>query len=180
MDTTSHLYMGDEKIGKLLQSFKKFTKHHDVFDAQWIDDASDEMFRQVGNKVRRLTTGRECTCVRCGVTANVIITYRHHNESPGVRHTDLFSMVPAHGLRMFTADHTLPKAWGGNSRVSNLRPMCLSCNQNKGDHLSSVEIHTMLAQLDDHLHWNSKKIGRFVQRLYQHFPEIAIIGMITL
>jgi hypothetical protein len=76
-------------------------------------------------------TGIKCHC--CGVSATHFAIER--NPRPGINnspfHLNLWGDVD-NGEVLFTHDHIIAKANGGEDNLSNTQTMCLPCNMEKG------------------------------------------------
>ena len=72
-------------------------------------------------------------CVRCGREGSHFYVERHPNETQGGKHLNLYAVDPDGTEVLMTVDHIVPKSLGGSNDLSNLQPMCMPCNQEKGN-----------------------------------------------
>lgn len=77
--------------------------------------------------------GVVCSC--CGLKASYFAFERNpitkKNPKPGSYHLNLWGVDEEGEERMFTHDHTLARALGGNDDATNTTTMCLECNGEK-------------------------------------------------
>lgn len=88
---------------------------------------------------RRLKVFNEKGVKCCNCHNEGIRIIRHCNHL-SCTHTDLYTK----DLVLMTVDHIVPKSFGGNSSIENLRPMCETCNSKRGNHISKNDLHTIL------------------------------------
>jgi len=69
-------------------------------------------------------------CVVCQCKGNVFLL--EINGKPKFPHFNLYAKKDGR-LMMMTKDHIIPKSKGGPDHIDNMQPMCLSCNNKKGD-----------------------------------------------
>ena len=72
----------------------------------------------------------DLSCVTCGLVPRFWALQRSGNRP---FHLNLWGTDSDGKLRLFTKDHVLPKAKGGLDEMDNYQPMCMRCNQKKGD-----------------------------------------------
>lgn len=78
--------------------------------------------------------------VKCCNCRNEGIRLIHHCNHLSATHIDLYTR----DLVLMTVDHIVPKSFGGNSSIENLRPMCELCNSRRGNHISKNDLHEIL------------------------------------
>ena len=75
-------------------------------------------------------------CSHCGISGNIFALERRQ-ECQGGFHLNLYH-VHSNGLEtLMTVDHIIPKSKGGGNTLSNLQPMCFTCNMQKADSMPS-------------------------------------------
>lgn len=79
------------------------------------------------------------TCKACGKKASFFAVERPHFEhDPFPFHLNLYYRDQESRETLFTHDHIIPKSMGGKDFILNTQPMCLPCNQKKGNSLISA------------------------------------------
>lgn len=77
-----------------------------------------------------------CACVQCGREGNQLMAWL---DKGGGTHVDLFHRDSKTGrTTMLNRDHIIPKSKKGGNTNWNYQPMCISCNNRKGNN----ETHT--------------------------------------
>jgi len=74
-------------------------------------------------------------CANCGLEGTFFAKEKDKGSHPlySRYHLNLYAQNQ-HGTEiMITRDHIIPKAKGGQNRMSNYQPMCKPCNEKKGD-----------------------------------------------
>ncbi len=75
------------------------------------------------------------TCSNCGREASFFAIERHlirdPNNKSGKYHLNLYGLDEQGNEIMFTHDHTMARALGGNDDLSNMTTMCSPCNSTK-------------------------------------------------
>lgn len=83
----------------------------------------------------------KCWC--CGVHATCFVATKGRNDilekSPVL---DLFAHYKSHIILM-TRDHIIPRSFGGNNNIRNLRIGCVICNRERGNNMSADELKFM-------------------------------------
>lgn len=122
------------------------------------------------NALTQLHRSGNIRCCKCGVQATHTAIYRHKNEGTDVRHHDYLCATQTPGvLQLMTKDHILPKSFGGGDRLSNLRAMCVSCNNKRSNFVGNKELVSMVVNLRPHMS-NSAARKRGVVRNATHHP----------
>lgn len=78
--------------------------------------------------------GTICSC--CGLEGQyfAVERHKHRNNSGAGYHVNLWGVHPRTGVEiLFTHDHTLSRANGGEDSLSNATTMCAPCNTKKGN-----------------------------------------------
>lgn len=119
-------------------------------------------------RVSRLMPTGHGKCVRCGVEATRVLTYTIESENHRVVYSNIFAES-----RMMTADHILPRAFGGADAISNLQLMCTNCNAKKGTLLSPSELDLIIKNRLKHLR-PSFRVHQMLQVIKQ-FPAMAVV-----
>ncbi len=98
-----------------------------------------------GNKVKmfslRLRTFalHGTCCVTCGICGEFFALEKHlstsHYEDKQRYHFNLYARNKEGEEVLLTKDHILPKSKGGADSLDNMQPMCIICNNKKGDNL---------------------------------------------
>jgi hypothetical protein len=98
--------------------------------------------------------GSPIKCWCCGAEASLWIACRGENDMSRPV-LNLFARFtpkktrknkhPTERLVMMTRDHIIPKSKGGVDDIENLRPGCETCNVNRGNNMSAVDIAFMEA-----------------------------------
>jgi 5-methylcytosine-specific restriction endonuclease McrA len=69
-------------------------------------------------------------CVKCGLKGKFVEVNRLKD---GSIHIDLFGENEEGKKVLMTVDHIIPLSKGGKNTLENKQPMCVECNQTKGD-----------------------------------------------
>lgn len=80
----------------------------------------------------KITTLEQTACRFCGAIPEYVIKYR---DNGGGVHCDPY-FIRGRKLIMSTVDHILPKSLGGRNTIENYRPLCATCNTNRGNDIS--------------------------------------------
>lgn len=76
-------------------------------------------------------------CVECGLKGKFFALERGLDCSPLKFHLNLYG-INEHGDEiMITKDHIIPRSKGGKNVLSNYKPLCIMCNQQKADYVKS-------------------------------------------
>jgi hypothetical protein len=144
-------------------SLEKFSKHGTIYKTASLDkNPVDFVSIAMYSRVHPLLTEAGCICVNCGVRGSVAIKHRRHPTDG--KHHDVFALNEQ-VFRLMTVDHILPKSWGGRNYPTNYNPMCLSCNNRRGNTVSKIEASAIVANLDRHLISNAKALHQFLELL---------------
>jgi hypothetical protein len=71
-------------------------------------------------------------CPACGLTGIVFILERSKSQNTKKCHWNLYGIKNGR-LVMMTIDHIIPKSKGGLDIIENKQPMCIICNNKKGN-----------------------------------------------
>lgn len=71
-------------------------------------------------------------CVDCHLKASFFAV----ESSNGVFNLNLYGVDKFNKPVLFTRDHIIPLSRGGSGDITNLQPMCATCNNKKGDKIS--------------------------------------------
>jgi 5-methylcytosine-specific restriction endonuclease McrA len=85
-----------------------------------------------GSQRYELFMKKGTTCVCCGLKAQFFAIERHYANSECRAHLNLYGIDDAGDEVLFTKDHIVPKAKGGQNFLSNYQTMCMPCNTEKG------------------------------------------------
>lgn len=148
----------------------------------------DEVVRFVSNKQRyhdrksyilqvdhtRLNTFAEygCECIACGRVGTVFSVechcadmsflkwyYNTLDNPPPTAHINLYGYDQNGSKFMMTSDHVVPRSLKGSNGIKNRRPLCMRCNQLKGNDIN---------WLDDLPKRNGKLIRRPEKQVEKH------------
>jgi 5-methylcytosine-specific restriction endonuclease McrA len=93
-----------------------------------MDSLRYQLFKQKGT-----------TCVKCGLKASYFALESHKSDTMGKDtpscHFNLYGVLNGREV-LFTKDHILPKSKGGKNTLENMQPMCLICNNLKGNNIT--------------------------------------------
>lgn len=107
------------------------------------------------------------TCVCCGIKANKWIAFKAKHQPPVL---NLYGQNENGEDILFTRDHIIPKAFGGNDDLKNLRVMCKICNEKRSCNLDDESL------VFYHLNMNelilSIRIENSIQRLKKRARNI--------
>lgn len=95
------------------------------------------------NKKRMKTFNRNMTCSCCGREGNVYVIEEDTNSTLNKKYLNLYHVSDEVIVEM-TVDHTLPQSFGGADTQINRETMCFTCNQDKANVMSQLEIETVL------------------------------------
>jgi len=114
----------------------KTYKIKDVLDKV---DKQSEIFDGKPVEMRRLNyqlfASKGIDCVYCGAKGDFFRLQKCKGNHPlyGTWHFNLYAVNKYGHEVLMTKDHIKPKSKGGKDRLRNLQPMCVSCNQKKGN-----------------------------------------------
>ena len=74
-------------------------------------------------------------CIECGVVGQYFMLERPRGKQIQHRHFNLYAVDSSGKEVLMTRDHILPVSLGGEDIVPNLRTMCHSCNERRGNPL---------------------------------------------
>jgi 5-methylcytosine-specific restriction endonuclease McrA len=80
------------------------------------------------------------TCVRCGKVAHYFAVEKAKLQDTNTYHLNLYHKTDEGREIMMTVDHILPKSRGGTDDLINLQPMCIICNNRKGNDLEGEQV----------------------------------------
>jgi hypothetical protein len=84
-------------------------------------------------------------CVDCDIEGQYFLKERHVSTDP--YHFNLYA-VNEHGHEiLMTKDHIIPKADGGRDHIDNYRPMCVKCNERRGNNDKQTNIQLVIEEL---------------------------------
>lgn len=72
-------------------------------------------------------------CVRCGIVGNYFAAEKSISQATDKYHLNLYHLGEDGKETMMTVDHRQALSCGGPDNVSNLQPMCIRCNELKGN-----------------------------------------------
>lgn len=84
-----------------------------------------------GSQRYELFMTKGTTCVCCGLKAQFFGIERHYSNGPRP-HLNLYGIDDVGDEVLFTKDHIVPRAKGGQNFISNYQTMCMPCNSAKG------------------------------------------------
>jgi 5-methylcytosine-specific restriction endonuclease McrA len=95
---------------------------------------------QINFSTLRLRTfaAKGITCVACKLRGLFFIKEKQRAEVKRY-HLALYALDKNGQEVLMTKDHIIPKSRGGKNTLRNMQPMCLLCNQEKGDNSLSKE-----------------------------------------
>lgn len=70
-------------------------------------------------------------CIKCGIEGKFFAKERHYSNSR--YHLNLYAVNEFGHEILMTKDHIIPLAKGGKDQLDNLQPMCVKCNNKKGE-----------------------------------------------
>ena len=88
------------------------------------------------NRVRTYLKG--VCCVACGVKGEVWRIQRQTAYS--LYHLNLYARHGRKGWVLMTSDHIVPKSRGGSDGLENRQPMCVTCNEKKGNAMNFNDV----------------------------------------
>ncbi len=71
------------------------------------------------------------TCIECGVVGSFFAKERQRKRN--AYHFNLYALKPDGIEVLMTKDHIIPKCLNGSDTQNNYQPMCIECNQIKGE-----------------------------------------------
>jgi 5-methylcytosine-specific restriction endonuclease McrA len=93
----------------------------------------------IGSKSLLMYKKKGTSCIRCGRDGSYFSKERKEQDD----HFHLTLYINENGKEiLMTKDHILPKDLGGSNEVSNLQPMCFSCNEKKTNRNTWVNLET--------------------------------------
>lgn len=145
----------DARKIRLETSFKKF-------------DGVEVLSGLLGYKVFK-EKGVKCACPKCETKGEYFALER--TPGPGKSkynhwHFNLYGNDKFGKEVMITKDHINPKSKGGDNELSNLQPMCISCNTKKGSsHMKEFE-----AKMEGrHFEWNLDHANHVIKRIKERY-----------
>lgn len=93
---------------------------------------------KMGSARYKLFKTKGISCVQCQVEGKYFAIERTFSESiPNGRwHLNLYAIDDLGKEVLMTKDHIIPKSKGGKNELENYQPMCLVCNNKKGNCLN--------------------------------------------
>lgn len=75
------------------------------------------------------------TCVHCGLHGTFFALEKSYAQDTKKYHFNLYGVNKRGEEIMITVDHIIPKSKGGSESLENKQPLCITCNNKKGDKL---------------------------------------------
>ena len=128
--------------GKLNQKVKKTARAYERLATIPLKEVFENMGKtleigyirvSVKSKRYRCYHRKGVKCVKCGIEANYFAVERQVTQPTDKYHLNLYHLREDGKEVMMTVDHIIPKSRGGPDKVSNLQPMCSTCNGEKGN-----------------------------------------------
>ncbi|WP_267899066.1 HNH endonuclease [Streptomyces corynorhini] len=76
-------------------------------------------------------------------------------------------------------DHKIPVAWGGNSELANLQPLCEECNSGKRDFYATYNHHAEKIQSAVTHEEPHKRIGELLKSFHGEWVPAELIGTVA-
>lgn len=76
-------------------------------------------------------------CLNCGIKGEFFALERNIVGNNAKFHFNLYGIDKYGKEVMITKDHIIPRSKGGKNVLSNYQPLCIRCNQQKGNHVKS-------------------------------------------
>jgi hypothetical protein len=138
--------------------------------AHWLHEpGGQELIGQGQGANRMINNTGLARCCRCGCFGDVVVDYRHKNERAGARHVDVFAVMNSN-IRLFTKDHILPRSVGGTDHITNMRLMCHTCNNSRGNHVTTEELDLVFSDPAKYITSSFARRAKLEQYLRKHSP----------
>lgn len=72
-------------------------------------------------------------CVSCGAEGKFFALEKHKYQKTNRYHFNLYALTKNGSELLMTKDHIIPSSKGGKNALTNLQPMCTTCNRAKGN-----------------------------------------------
>ena len=76
-------------------------------------------------------------CVHCGISGDFFAIEKNAYQDTDKFHLNLYHVSQKGNQVLMTVDHIFPKSKGGGNKMSNLQPLCSTCNAKKSDKIES-------------------------------------------
>lgn len=105
-----------------------------VPEQTYVDDyysiIDGQRFKRISQRLVLFKT-KGCKCVKCGLEGTVFYLEKHPKDKH--YHMNLYGYDINGNEVLMTKDHIIPKSKGGLNHMKNYQPMCIKCNEKKGN-----------------------------------------------